>query len=178
MAFNTPATAVALTALTAGWLNTYVRDNIAWMATDSPAVRAYNNANLAWGTGVDTVVTLNSERFDNAAMHSTSSNTSRGTVPAGGAGKYLFGSLVEFAANVTGGRGCHIKMNGTTYIAKSVVQGSTGAGDTTSMTVTSSYALIAADYVEMWAYQSSGGFLNINSASAYSPELWAYWLRT
>lgn len=177
MSFSTPATETAGTILTAGYLNTYVRDNIAWIATDSPAVRGYNNANISWGTGVDAAVAANSERFDNAAMHSTSSNTSRYTVPTGGAGKYLFGGLVEFAANVTGGRGVHIKLNATTYIAKSVMQANTDGG-TSSATVTSSYAMSAADYIEMFAYQGSGGFINLNSTSAYSPECWSYWLRT
>ena len=86
MAFTTPATAVAATALTASFLNVNVRDNIAWMATDSPSCNVYNNANISIATGTNTALTFNSERYDNAAMHSTSSNTQRITAPTGGGG--------------------------------------------------------------------------------------------
>ena len=86
MSYSAPFTAVAGTAWRAADWNTNGRDNIAWLATDSPSCRAYNNANISMTSGAATAVTLNSERFDNAAMHSTSSNTSRITVPTGGGG--------------------------------------------------------------------------------------------
>ena len=176
MSFTTPFTAVAGTAWKAADWNTYGRDNIAWMATDSPACRAYHSVAVSLSTGVDTALSLNSERFDNAAMHSTSSNTSRITVPTGGGGKYLFGAVIEYASNVTGGRGCHIKLNGTTYIAKMVMQANTDGGSS-SVTNTSSYAMSAADYVEAFGYQGSGGALNVQSTGNYSPEFWAIWFR-
>jgi hypothetical protein len=175
--FTAEATAVAGTALTAAFLNTNLRDNVQWLATDSPCVRAYNSAAISIPTGADTLVTLNSERFDNAAMHSTSSNTSRLTVPTGGGGKYLFGGVVDFGLNSIGGRGCHIKLNSATFIAKTVMQANADGGSSSS-TVTSSYAMNAADYIDMFAYQGSGGNLNLTSTTAYSPEAWAYWLRT
>lgn len=177
MAFTTPATAVAGTALTAAWLNTYVRDNLAWMATDSPACRAYNNANISIGNSSDTAVTMNSERFDNAAMHSTSSNTSRITVPTGGGGKYLMGSLMEFAANATGERGNHLRVNATTFVSKQVQTNSGGIINWTSSN-TSVYALSAADYIECYVFQNSGGNLNLAASGNWSPEVWMFWIRT
>jgi hypothetical protein len=162
---------------TAAHHNTYERDNIAWMATDSPCCRVYHNAAQSITTGTDTVLSFNSERFDNAAMHSTSSNTSRITIPTGGDGKILFGAVVEYASGNTGGRGCYVKLNGTTYIAKMVL-GANPDGGSSSVTNTSSYAMSAADYLQIYAYQSQGSSLNVQSSSAYSPEAWAFWFRT
>jgi len=164
--------------LTASYLNTYVRDNVSWLATDAPAVRAYNNANISITTsGVAQVVTLNSERYDNAAMHSTSSNTSRLTVPTGGGGKYLTGAGFQWGISGAGAlRQGYIYQNGTTFVAYDTKQPSaTHASETT---ITTSYALVAADYVELFVKQDSGGALNLTVAANYSPETWAVWYRT
>ena len=45
-------------------------------------------------------------------------------------------------------------------------------GDTTIIPVTTIYQLTAGDYVEVRAYQNSGGALNVNSTANYSPEFW------
>src|SRR5689334_21709554 len=101
MAFTTPATATAGTVLTASFLNTYLRDNISWLATDSPCCRVFNSATIALTNGVTKSITFDSERFDNAAMHDTSSNTARITIPTGGGGKYMFGVNYLLASNPT-----------------------------------------------------------------------------
>jgi hypothetical protein len=43
-----------------------------------------------------TLITWNQEEFDTDAYHSTSSNTSRITIPAGKAGKYLISGFILF----------------------------------------------------------------------------------
>lgn len=178
MPFTTPATPTALTMLTAAWLTTYVRDNIAWIATDSPACRAYNSANLAIANITETAVTLNSERFDNAAVHSTSSNTARMTIPSGAGGKYIIGAHIEFANNATGNtRNLHLRLNGTTAVA-AINNTAPNASAVTRLTITTVYPLAAAEYVEATGYQDSGGSLNINVASNYSPEVYLLWFRT
>lgn len=175
MAFSTPATSVAGTALTAAYLNTYVRDNIAWLATDSPACRAYNSAAISIPDSVFTAATYNSERFDNAAVHSTSSNTGRLTVPTGGAGKYLVGAVGQFGA-LLGNMATEFRINGSTIIA--YVQQYASASTTQGQAPLSPYALSAADYVECLYFQSSGAPLNLLSASAYTPEFFCFWFRT
>lgn len=177
MAYSTPFSAVAGTAWKAADWNTYGRDNLAWIATDSPACRAYNNANISIGNTSETVVTLNSERFDNASMHSTATNTSRITVPTGGGGKYMMGCGSAWTGSAGGTyRQSIVKLNAATYVglitlAPSASHGSPG-------TVTTSYALSAADYIEMYVNQDSGGNLNLTVNASYSPELWAFWFRT
>lgn len=177
MSYTTPFTAVAGTAWKASDWNTYGRDDIAWLATDSPSCRAYNDAavSVANASGV-AFITLNSERFDNAAMHSTSSNTSRITVPTGGGGKFIVGGAIQFAASGLGTlRGMHIMVNRTSDIVWDTRPPSTS--NTPAVSACAVYALSAADYVEMGAYQDSGGALNVNVAANYSPEFWALWFR-
>lgn len=149
---------------------------LAWQI--QPAVRAYNSANLALSAGVWTALTLNSERFDTDGMHSTSSNTSRLTVPAGGAGLYLIGASVKFDTSTlsTGNYiGLYILLNGTTVIAEHVDDGTFGGAPDTSTTISALYSLAVSDYVEVFAYCSQA--LNVLASSAFSPEFWAIWQR-
>lgn len=178
MAYTTPATFVAGNVLTAAQLNTNVRDNVAWIATDSPACRAYNSANISHASsGVEQVVTCNSERFDNATIHSTSSNTSRLTVPSGAGGKYIFGGGLAWASSASGTyRQSIIKLNAATYIGIQTLAPS--ASHFSSATIAGVYALAAADYIELWGNQDSGGALNMTVNANYSPEVWMFWFRT
>lgn len=177
VAYTTPFTAVAGTAWKAADWNTYGRDNIAWLATDSPACRAYNSATISHATsGVAQAVTLDSERYDNATLHSTSSNTSRFTAPTGGGGKYLMGGQLGFAASAGGTfRQNALRINGATLVIVSSAASSAGLAPT--INISTVYSLAAADYMEMVGNQDSGGALNMGAASAYQPEAWLYWFR-
>ena len=181
MAYSTPSTFVAGNVLTAAQLNTNLRDNIAWMATDSPACRAYNNANISISNAAaapGTAITLNSERFDNAAIHDTGSNTSRLTVPSGAGGKYIMGCGGSWAASAGGNyRQTRIELNAAaTNIGIDTRDGS--AGHLSESAWCTVYALAAADYVELYARQDSGGALNFIVQSNSSPEFWMFWFRT
>lgn len=178
MSFTTPFTAVAGTAWKASDWNTYGRDDIAWLATDSPACRAYNNAAISLANGVTTAITLNSERYDNAAVHSTSSNTSRFTVPTGAGGKYMFMGNVAFAANGTGVRAINGRLNGTTTLSENSYAPAAASIFDTEISFCTVYALSAADYVEMTAFQTSGGALNATLQSNSAPEASIIWFRT
>ncbi len=176
MGYSTPATAVAGTALTAAYLNTYVRDNIAWIATDSPTCRAYNSADFGVANATATAITMNSERFDNAAMHSTSVNTDRITIPTGGAGKYILGGALQWQINATGTRIIEFLVNGLTNIGEQSSLATAAVAPIVS--VCTVYALAAADYVTMVGYQDSTGGLNVLSGPNISPEAWLFWFRT
>ena len=177
MAFSTPSTFVAGNILTAAQLNTYLRDNVAWIATDSPACRAYKAAVQSVNTATDTALLYDSERFDNAAFHSTSSNTSRFTVPTGAGGKYLIGSSVYVVANGGGsGRSLWWELNATTRIGQQ--NGPVSASTNTSLAPATVYALSAADYVEAKVNQDSGGALNVGGQPGAGAEMFAFWFRT
>ncbi len=129
-----------------------------------PRAVAFNSAVQSVADSTLTVLTLDSEDVDVGGMHSTSANTSRLTVPAGAAGFYYVFGQSSFAANATGVRGLELFKNGATALAFSQ-QISTGAGPIAAFSVLWAGALIATDYVELRAYQNSGGALNIGNAT-------------
>jgi hypothetical protein len=177
MGYTTPATAVAGTALTAAFLNTYLRDNVAWIATDSPACRATRGSTQSLTTATPTAIALDQERFDNAAMHDTVTNNTRITVPTGGGGKYIIGAELEYNNNSTGVRDIRLRTGGATLVA-SISQAAVNVADSHRMGAVQVQALSAAEYVECLGYQTSGGNLTVLNSAAYSPELWAFWFRT
>lgn len=133
----------------------------------SQGVRVYNSAALVIPNATWTTLTFNTETYDLNGMHSTSSNTSRLTAQR--AGKYaIFGSL-QFAGSAVGVlRGMRFMVNGSVAIGLDL-RSPNGAG-TVNFAVAVFYALTTSDYVEIQVYQDSGGNLNIDRQSAYSPE--------
>lgn len=154
------------------------RDNDAWNAGDGaagkPMCRVYSSVTQNIATATNTALTFNSERYDPTGMHSTSSNTSRITVPSGGAGVYHIGGCAVFAANATGVRAIWIMLNGATRISQWAVPASSATDQ--AMHVSCDYKLAVSDYVELYVLQTSGGLLAVNSTSAYSPEFWCHWV--
>lgn len=145
-------------------------------AFSPPRCRLTNSAAFVHNsTGNNLAVTFDTETHDTGGMHSTSSNTSRITIPTGGSGMYLLGGGVEFAANATGYRQVALRINGTTVIAGSRATSASGTVATLLMT-NCIYPLNAGDYVELTAFQNSGGNLNINSAAEFTPIFYACWL--
>lgn len=134
----------------------------------SQGVRVFNSANLTIDTGSWTTLTFDSESYDLNGMHSTSSNTSRLTAQR--AGVYsIFGSI-RFATSSSGTlRGVRIVVNGSVIIALDL-RPPNGAASTVNITIASCYKLAVNDYVELQVYQDTGGNLNVERASAYSPE--------
>lgn len=135
-----------------------------------PQARVFNNANISLATsGTLQALTFNSERFDNGSLHSTSTNTSRLTAPI--TGLYGVGGHVSIAANATGNRQLALRLNGATFIAADM-RTNAGAGDPSQISIQTVYQLVAGDYVELLAMQSSGGALNVSAAASFSPEFW------
>jgi hypothetical protein len=157
-----------------------IRDNVVWLAGDGasgnskPMCRVYHNASQNIATATWTSVLCNSERYDIGGMHSTTTNTSRITVPTGGAGVYHIGGQVRFATNATGIRAIRLLLNNTTSIGQ---RNSTATStDPCHIGIACDYKLAAGDYVEVQVYQSSGGILAVDSSSAESPEFYVHWV--
>ena len=134
--------------------------------------RAYNSAAISISTATWTLVTYDSERFDTDGIHSTSSNTSRLTASV--AGHYIISWTGQFATNATGIRGAMIRLNssgaaGSGVPIASVLHDASSAAST-NLTVTTVYDMGAGDHVEAFVYQSSGGNLDLQAATANSPE--------
>lgn len=181
MPFTDPQTVnnpTAGAAATAAWGDA-VRDATVFLATGKPHARVYNSASINHtSSGSFVAVTFDSERYDVGGCHSTASNTSRLTIPSGEDGKYRIGGTVVFAASTASDRGLGIMLNGTTYIAQQVMTSNQAGSQPTVMQVSTDYALVAGDYVQLMAMQRSGGTLAMTAVSAYAPEFWIAWFAT
>jgi hypothetical protein len=138
-------------------------------AEGPPTCRCYNSTNFSVPNNSQTAVTFDTNRYDPYGMHSTSSNTSRITIPTGWAGTYVISGTAAYAAvNTTGERDLNIGLNGGNSIAS--VTTFPSATIATGITITTIYRLAVGDYVELRAYQNSGGALNLTASPNYSPE--------
>jgi len=131
--------------------------------------RAYNNAVVSIGTASWTVVTLNSEAYDTNGFHSTTTNTGRMTVPSGFSGKYLIVFNAAFAAGAAVGtkRGIRLYLNGNIALASQ----ESDPISAWAASISTIRSLSEGDYVEGYAYQDSGGDLNLAYTAELSPYL-------
>ncbi len=109
----------------------------------------------------ETVLTFDSERFDTDNYHSTTTNTSRLTVPSGKAGYYLITANAAWNLNATGERYLGIRRNGTSIHYGPSVPGSSSIY--VSSQLTAIWNLSVGDYIEFFGYQNSGGNLAVNN---------------
>lgn len=114
-------------------------------------------------TATVTSVTLDSESYDNGALHDNAVNNSRITIPTGGnKGVWLFTGQVSWAGNAVGVRIVSLKKNNTTTIVQNNFQLPPNASPfTQELPPTLVSAPAVGDYFEMQATQTSGGNLNI-----------------
>jgi hypothetical protein len=149
-----------------------VQENGIFEVSYAPAVRVYHNAAQSITSATPTALAFNSERFDQAGnaadtMHDNVTNNSRLTCRY--AGVYQITGNASFAANATGYRQLEIKLNNTTTIESSIDM--TASGTVASRILcTTLYSLAVNDYVELIAYQTSGGGLNVDVIGNLSPE--------
>ena len=118
-----------------------------------------------------TALTFNTEDYDTDGIHSTSSNTSRFTVPSGKAGYWQVSFFFNFDGNATGIRSIYVYKNGNFNALISTNPASTSQA---SNNATMTYSLIVGDYIELYAFQNSGGNLNINTPDQYGNAEFTY----
>lgn len=138
-----------------------------WIPQKFVGARVLNSANITLTTGVLKLLTFDSERYDNDTIHSTSTNTGRLTTQT--EGYYTIVGNARWAANATGQRFLDIKLNGTTFIGIQSLDTTTGGFPAVTVTTTI-YFLSVGDYVELHAFQNSGGNLDVVNFGNYSPE--------
>lgn len=109
------------------------------------------------------VLGFDTKAFDSHGFHSGSSG--RLVVPSGRSGKYLVVGIVQYAANGTGNRRARVSKNGT-LIAQSSHEATSTAAEVSAVEVACLVDLAPGDYVELSAYQTSGGALAVNGGSA------------
>jgi len=123
----------------------------------------YLGSAISTSNNTYTTMTFNSKNFDSDGYHSTVTNTSRITIPAGKGGKYLFYGNIGFTGNANGVRTATILKNGTTYLFFNTKEpGATYEG---SAEITQIVNAVATDYFELLVRQDSGGSLNTSSGT-------------
>jgi len=140
-----------------------------WAAvgTSFSGVLVYQSAGQSMSNATATVITFNSESYDTDAFHSTSSNTSRLTVPAGKAGYYLVFGQLAYPGNATGQRQAEILINASGGYAKNVALNN-GSSYITTPSFSTVLPLAVADYVELGGYQDSGTALTNQNGLQYT----------
>lgn len=135
----------------------------------------YDGAGIACANNTWTLITFNTQTVvSSAAVHSTSTNPSRLIVPTSQPGFYSVKASVTFPANATGFRRIQIRKNsagsatGGTLIGTTHLPALTTASETTTVVYGRDASLTAADYVEVFALQTSGGSLTTTTAEAYT----------
>lgn len=136
-------------------------------------VRVYNSTGQTITTATPTALTFDSENYDTDAFHSTSSDTSRLTVPTGYGGYYMVGANIIWTATAAGRRYLRLQTNGTTIVAGVEIGSVADATGVPSQHISVPLLLSAGDYVEVVVLQSSGGNLNISTA-VLVPNFWMY----
>lgn len=158
-----------------------VRSNITFLAGDAasgnakPMCRVYSLGGRNVPTATPTAILFDGERYEvGGALHSTVSNQSRITIPAGCGGIYHVGACIAWANTSSAGiRQMWIRLNGTAAL---VVNTQLGTAGDTQMAVSCDYKLADGDYIETVALQSSGSLLAVSAVPPYSPEMWCHWV--
>jgi hypothetical protein len=136
----------------------------------APAVRCYNSANISIPNTTTTVLTFDSNRFDqgtSVSQHSTSSNTSR--LVCQQAGVYQITGHVYWASAASGhAMQTFIRLNGSTAIEYTSFD--TPASSQDGQLVSTLYYLNVGDYVELCCWHNVGSAVNVEAHGNYSPE--------
>lgn len=128
-----------------------------------PGCIAQRTATQALTTATVTAIALTaSDLRDTDAFHDTTTNNTRCTVPTGLGGLYTVVGSVQFAGNTTGERLIQLRVNGlTTYNSVNSQATNPATTGVLALQVTDDIVMVAGDYVELLAYQNSGGNLNV-----------------
>lgn len=133
-----------------------------WGQPNSVSAFLYKSAPQTIPNATWTAVTFDSESWDTNGFHSTTTNTSRITIPAGLAGKYEFNARGFFVPSAVGIRYIAIYINGVNY---RIAYFPASANDF-AIALNTKFNLSAGDYLEVYVYQSSGGNLNFYASSS------------
>lgn len=140
------------------------------LALKVPFCRVTHSAAQSTTSGSDFTLAFDTDTKNNYSMHSTATNTSRITFNQSGVA--IIGGSVRFTANATGVRILYIYLNGATKLDERIHMTASGT-NTTRIGIATAYPVVAGDYVELVANQTSGGPLDLDSAAPTFPQFWA-----
>jgi len=140
--------------------------------TGRAAVMATSVLDTSLTTGTFTNMLFASEEYDTSTMHSTVTNTGRLTIPADEAGLYQITASV-FLNYHSSSKNCGLMLRknaaasntGGTLITQSVTALSTNSVILSAVELNTHVRLAAADYLELFVMQDSGGALVLKGSS-------------
>ena len=121
--------------------------------------RVFKSASQSIATSTTTAVSFDSETFDTNALHDPATNNSR--VLLNKIGLWRVAGQVRYQAHGTGSRQATIRLNGATFFSDPTVPTSGVTVQTTVPVDEVIQATAITDYVELLAWQDSGGNLNV-----------------
>lgn len=125
----------------------------------------------AISNNTQTAILFDVEVYDTDGIHSTISNTSRFTVPTGKAGYWQVSFFFTWDGNATGTRNIYLYKNGSFNAYLSANPAATNQGTNNATMV---YYFAAGDYIEYYAFQSSGTTLNVSCPGQYGAAEFTY----
>jgi hypothetical protein len=143
----------------------------ALLAPSKVKVTRATNQTIANNTG--TPIAFTSEDFDADGWHDNTTNNSRITCPTGKGGTYLIVGALDFTPNATNVRSAWLSKNGTGKLVEVVLNATTNH---IAIEVISVLALVSTDYIELNAYQASGGNLDVDATTNFKPSLFALYV--
>jgi len=141
--------------------STGIRDALNFLK-DPPRARIRQTTLQSLTNNVSTALNFQTEDFDNDAIHDPASVT---RLTCKTAGTYQLWGACSFVGNATGRRGLKWQVNGVDVPASQIIQPAAAASglDLSARVVT--LALVVNDFVELCAFQDSGGALNTSVTS-------------
>lgn len=130
----------------------------------------YRNTDQSISTSSSTTLNWDLEDYDTDSIHDTVTNNSRLTVPTGVTRVRAYG-LAIWQAHSSGYRHVRILKNGaTTYngLGAQTSNSNAGSAEHNMQVSTAIIDVVAGDYFEMSAYQTSGSTLNIEGGVNHS----------
>lgn len=144
---------------------------------DFPVTQVRSTGATSITNNAYTSVNFATEDYDDDGMHSTVTNTSRLTAVR--AGRYQLDGAAGFVSNATGRRGAQFAVNGTAINAsQTLLAAFTSAGGIDVPCRGVVVTLAVGDFVELQAFQDSGGALNTNTSGSGQCSLTARYLGT
>jgi hypothetical protein len=123
-----------------------------------------------------TAITLDTSDVDTDNGHSVVTNTSRYTPQTAGYAQYSGG--VAWSVNTTGGRGTYWAQNGSLLISEAMMATVSALNVGTVARTKQIFSNGSTDYVEMQAYQTSGGALSTVATSSAECAMEVRWVHT
>lgn len=131
----------------------------AWAPLNSDRGCGLNGSATSVPTATATILAWPTESWDTDAFHSTVTNTSRITIPAGCAGRYLIAAAMKFSGSIgSNPPDMRLYKNGSLFRTISAFS-AFGAGPYSGSVIVDA---AVADYFEIAALQSSGGTLTMS----------------